>query len=185
MGKKGRKTLAMTMEKILPKLDDAVILMYFVMLAKAFRPSKMPASSTFRSFLSSSTSAHSRTDSAAVSTEIPTSAAVMAGRSFMPSPKKPTVWPLSCKTCTMRIFCLGDSSAKTVQRSTQTGSSLSVSWSRASPVSTAVVSIPRRRQMDTATLFWSPVSTLLRTCSAFSLSIALAALALGASKKTR
>ena len=39
MGKKGRNTLAITMEKMFPKLEEAVILMYLETLEKAFRPS--------------------------------------------------------------------------------------------------------------------------------------------------
>ena len=50
IGKKGKKALAQTMERILPKLELAVILMYLSILVKVFRPSKMPCSSTPRSF---------------------------------------------------------------------------------------------------------------------------------------
>lgn len=35
-----------------PKFDEAVILIYFVILAKAFLPSRIPSSNTPRSFLS-------------------------------------------------------------------------------------------------------------------------------------
>ena len=127
MGKKGKNTLAMTMEKMLPKLEDAVMRMYLETLAKALRPSWMPSSSTFRSFFSRTTSAASFTASAAVSTDIPTSDSTMAGRSFMPSPRKPTVCPLERRVSTICTFCFGDSSANTVVRSSRTGSSLSVS----------------------------------------------------------
>ena len=33
MGKKGKKALAASTENMLPKLEEAVILMYFIMLA--------------------------------------------------------------------------------------------------------------------------------------------------------
>ena len=52
--------------------------------------------------------------STAVSTEMPTSAAFSAGPSLMPSPRKPTTWPLRCSARMMRSFCAGDSLAKTV-----------------------------------------------------------------------
>ena len=54
--KKGKNILAMTIEKIFPKLEEAVILIYFDTLAKAFRPSLIPSSSTFKSFFSRTTS---------------------------------------------------------------------------------------------------------------------------------
>ena len=52
------------------------------------------------------------TASAAVSTEMPTSASTMAGRSFMPSPRKADACGrLPAGVCTISTFCLGDSSA--------------------------------------------------------------------------
>ena len=150
IGKKGKKTLAMTMEKMFPKLEDAVILMYFETLAKALRPSLIPSSSTFRSFFSRTTSAASLTVSAAVSTDIPTSDSTIAGRSFIPSPKKPTVCPLARRVCTTCTFCLGDNSENTVVCSNFTGISLSVRCSSSAPVRVCAVSIPNLRQMETA-----------------------------------
>ena len=42
MGRKGKNALAQTMERILPKLELAVILIYLSILVKVFRPSKIP-----------------------------------------------------------------------------------------------------------------------------------------------
>ena len=78
---------------MLPKLELAPILMYLMMLAKTLRPSMMPSSSTRRLFSRRMMSADSLATSTAVSTEMPTSAACMAGASLMPSPMKPTTWP--------------------------------------------------------------------------------------------
>ena len=112
-GKNGKKALAQTMERMLPKLELAVILMYLSILVKVLRPSKIPCSSTPRSFWSSTTSAASFAASTAVSTEMPTLASQSAGMSLIPSPKKPTVWPFWRKAETRRTFCPGVSSAKT------------------------------------------------------------------------
>ena len=185
MGKNGKNTLAITMEKMFPKLEDAVILMYFDTLAKAFRPSLMPSSSTFRSFFNSTTSALSFTASTAVSTDMPTSDSTIAGRSFMPSPKKPTVCPFSRRVCTIRTFCFGESSANSAVRSAFNGSSSSVSFSSSLPVSVCAVSMPSLRQTETATSRLSPVSTRTPTCSCCSCFMAAAALCLGASKNAR
>ena len=91
MGKKGRKALAIRTESMLPKLEEAVILIYFIMFAYVFRPSTTPSATTVRSFSSRMTPADSLAMSTAVSTEMPTSAARMAGASLMPSPMNPTV----------------------------------------------------------------------------------------------
>ena len=98
IGKKGRNALAHTIEKIFPKLELAVIRMYFDILINVFLPSKIPSSSTFKSLSNKTTSAASFAASTAVSTEIPTSASQIAGTSFSPSPKKPTVCPFSLNT---------------------------------------------------------------------------------------
>ena len=104
MGRNGRNALDASTESMFPKLDDAVIFMYFIILAYIFRPSITPRSSTMRSFSSSTTPAVSFAMSTAVSTDIPTSAALMAAASFMPSPMKPTLWPRSRSTLTILAF---------------------------------------------------------------------------------
>ena len=71
--------------------------MYLIMLAKVLRPSITPSSSTIRLFSSRMMSAASLAMSTAVSTEMPMSAVRSAGASLMPSPMKPTMWPLAFK----------------------------------------------------------------------------------------
>ena len=151
MGRKGKNALAQTMERILPKLELAVILIYLSILVKVFRPSKIPCSSTPRSFCSSTTSAASLAASTAVSTEIPTLASQRAGISLMPSPKKPTVCPFCSKADTRRTFCPGVSSENTWTLSTAALSSLSVISSNSAPVSTVSEGMPTLRQIETAT----------------------------------
>lgn len=91
IGRNGKNALAQMMEKIFPKLELAVILIYFSILVKVFRPSRTPCSNTFKSFCSNTTSAASLVASTAVSTEIPTFASFSAGMSLTPSPRNPTV----------------------------------------------------------------------------------------------
>ena len=50
IGKNGKNALAHTMEKIFPKLELAVILMYLSMFVNVLRPSRIPCSNTPRSF---------------------------------------------------------------------------------------------------------------------------------------
>lgn len=50
IGRNGKNALAQMMEKIFPKLELAVILIYFSILVKVFRPSRTPCSNTFKSF---------------------------------------------------------------------------------------------------------------------------------------
>ena len=151
IGRKGKNALAQTMERMLPKLELAVILMYLSILVKVLRPSRIPSSSTPRSFCSSTTSAASLAASTAVSTEMPTLASHRAGMSLMPSPRKPTVWSFCSKADTSRTFCPGVSSAKTWTSSTAAERALSVISSSCAPVSTLPQGMPTRRQMDTAT----------------------------------
>ena len=150
MGRKGKNALAQTMERMLPKLELAVILMYFSILVKVLRPSRMLSSSTPRSFCSSTTSAASLAASTAVSTEMPTLASHRAGMSLIPSPKKPTVCPF-CSKAPSRTFCPGVSSAKTWTSSTAAERALSAISSSCAPVRTLPQGMPTRRQMDTAT----------------------------------
>ena len=91
IGKKGINALAASTENIFPKFDEAVIFIYFIILAYVLRPSTIPSSSTMRSFSKRIISADSLAISTAVSTDIPISAAFIAAASFIPSPIKPTV----------------------------------------------------------------------------------------------
>ena len=50
IGKNGKNALAHTIEKILPKLELAVILMYLSIFVNVLRPSKIPCSNTPKSF---------------------------------------------------------------------------------------------------------------------------------------
>ena len=65
---------------MLPKLELAPILMYLMMLPKTLRPSSTPSSSTSRLFSSRMMSADSLAMSTALSTEMPTSAALQRRR---------------------------------------------------------------------------------------------------------
>ena len=86
MGINGKKALAINTENTFPKLEDAVNLMYLIILAYVFLPSIIPCSSTIRSFSKRMTSADSFAISTALSTETPTSAASSAPASLIPSP---------------------------------------------------------------------------------------------------
>ena len=110
------KADATSTENTLPKFELAVILMYLSMLAKVRRPSSTPSSSTIRLFSSRMISAASLAISTAVSTEMPMSAVRSAGASLMPSPMKPTTWPLPFKNRTMRSLCDGRQSGEHVVR---------------------------------------------------------------------
>src|SRR5574337_1613698 len=81
IGKKGKKALAIRIEKTFPKFELRVILIYFIMLTKTRRPSCTPTSSTSRLFSSRIIVLASLVISAAVSTEIPTSAVLKEGAS--------------------------------------------------------------------------------------------------------
>ena len=52
IGKNGRQTLAATTAMMFPKLDEAVMRMYFDMFTNVLRPSRMPSSRTPRSLCS-------------------------------------------------------------------------------------------------------------------------------------
>ncbi|OPZ76353.1 MAG: hypothetical protein BWY79_01660 [Actinobacteria bacterium ADurb.Bin444] len=74
------------MLNMLPKLALVAMKTYLRVLEKVRRPSLTPRPSTARSFSSRTKSAASLATSAAVSTEMPTSAACRAEASLMPSP---------------------------------------------------------------------------------------------------
>ena len=84
------------------------------MLANTFRPSRTPSASTSRSFSIRIASADSLAMSAAVSTEMPTSAARRAGASLMPSPRNPTTWPAPWSARMTRCLWAGDKRANRV-----------------------------------------------------------------------
>ena len=85
-GKKGKNKEAPAMLNILPKLELVAMNTYFKVLAKVVRPSLTPCTNTPRFFSIKTICAVSLATSAALSTEIPTSAACNAETSLMPSP---------------------------------------------------------------------------------------------------
>ena len=125
MGRKGRNALAPTTLNMLPKFELAAILMYLTMLPKTRRPSSTPCSSTIRLFSSRMMSEDSLAMSTALFTEMPTSAALRAGASLMPSPMKPNTWPLLWSARMMRSLCAGASLAKTLVAPAAAASSVS------------------------------------------------------------
>lgn len=74
------------MDRILPKLELRVILMYFMVLPKTLRPMRTAFSRMRRSLCRRMMSADSLAMSTAVSTDTDTSAAFIAGASLIPSP---------------------------------------------------------------------------------------------------
>ena len=183
MGKNGKNALAISTENTLPKLELAVMRMYFSMLLKVLRPSTTPSSSTIRLFSSRMMSAASLAMSTPPSTLMPMSAARSAGASLMPSPRKPTTCPLSRSACTMRSLCSGVSLANTLCCSTnarRAGPSKSsicaprITWSTAKPTS---------RHTLAATRSLSPVSTFTATPCAARASRAGAVDSFGGSRK--
>lgn len=80
------KALATNTLNTLPKLELAVILIYFKIFPNVVRPSKIPASNIVKLFSSRIISEASFAISVAVSTDIPTSASRNATASLMPSP---------------------------------------------------------------------------------------------------
>jgi len=160
--------------------------MYLVMLEKTLRPSMTPLSSTARLFSSRMMSADSLATSTALSTEMPTSAALSAGASLMPSPMKPTTWPPRRRAATILSFCMGSSLAKTWRSSTITASSCSSMAAISSPVTMAPPgSSPTWRQMLAVITALSPVKILGVMPWAIMARSASAALSLGGSRKAR
>src|ERR1700674_5235615 len=91
-------------ENMFPKFELIAIMMNFMMLPKARRPSVTPRSRTPRSCRSKMMSAASLVTSTALSTEMPTSEVWSDGASLMPSPRKPTTWPRCLNPRMMRFF---------------------------------------------------------------------------------
>ncbi|MNT25022.1 hypothetical protein D3C72_1605260 [compost metagenome] len=113
IGRNGRNAEATSTENTLPKLELAVMRMYFSMLLKVRRPWMTPSSSTIRFFSSRMMSAASLAMSTALSTLMPISAARSAGASLMPSPRKPTTLPCARSSRTSRSLCSGVRRANT------------------------------------------------------------------------
>ncbi|MPM88818.1 hypothetical protein SDC9_135922 [bioreactor metagenome] len=171
------------MLNMFPKLELAVILMYFMMLPKVLRPSITPSFNTIRSFSSKMISADSFAISTAVSTETLTSASFMAGASLIPSPMKPTVWPLLLMTRMIRAFCIGDSFAKIVTFSASVASCSSVILSILLPNRIFSTERPTSLQIFLAITSLSPVRIFTSTPYSFSALIAEADEVLGGSRK--
>ncbi|KAF1036811.1 MAG: hypothetical protein GAK34_03287 [Delftia tsuruhatensis] len=183
MGRKGIKAEATITENTLPKLELAVMRMYFSMLLKVRRPSITPCSSTIRLFSSRMMSAASLAMSTALSTLMPMSAARRAGASLMPSPMKPVMWPLARSACTMRSLCSGVSRAKNWCRSTVWRSISSFMCSICVPRTMWSAGSPTSRQTLAATSSLSPVSSLTATPCAARAASASAVVSFGGSRK--
>lgn len=85
-GKNFRNRLAPAIENIFPKLALVATNIYFKVLIKVLLPSFIPDNRTSKLFYKRTMDAASFAVSAVVSTDIPTSACLMAGASFIPSP---------------------------------------------------------------------------------------------------
>ena len=160
IGKKGKKALATKIENTFPKFELKVILMYFIILVNTLRPSMTPLSRTFKLFSNKMIELASLVISAAVSTEIPTSAVRKAGASLMPSPIKPTVWPAAWMVSMIRDFCIGFNFANRLVFAAFSANSSSDRWSISVPNKYSSASIPTSRQTFCATIALSPVNTL-------------------------
>src|SRR5271169_2973486 len=91
IGTKGSHDAAIVTEKILPKLLDAAILRYFIVLPWVILPYKTPLTTCARLFWRRIIFAACFATEVPVSTEIPTSTDRSAGASLIPgSPKNPT-----------------------------------------------------------------------------------------------
>ena len=109
IGRNGNAIDATAIDNMLPKFELAPIRTYLRMLAKVRRPSSTPSATTSRSDASRIMSAAAWATPVAPSTDSPISAAFSAGASLMPSPRKPTTWPLACNALTIRDFWSGAS----------------------------------------------------------------------------
>jgi hypothetical protein len=130
-------------------------------------------------------SADSLPTSTAVSTETPTSARFSAGASLMPSPRKPTTWPLACRAWMRLSFCAGESRAKAVASSASPASLSCARPANSAPVTTCSAPRPTSRQTLRVTKSLSPASTLTVIPACLSARMARAVESLGGSKKAR
>src|SRR6478672_5844785 len=170
---------------MLPKLLDVPISTYLMVLAKMRRPSATPVASTPRSFSNSTTSAASFATSAAVSTEMPTSAACRASASLTPSPRKPTDRPVRRSETIRRAFCSGEIRAKIVWFCAAASNAASSSTSISAPVIVPLDIKPKSAQTFSATCGLSPVATLTSIPRAASWASESRAAAFGSSANTR
>ena len=163
IGTNGKKMLAPNTLNMLPKFEEAAILIYLMMLPKTRRPSSTPSSSTSKLFSSKMMSEDSLAISTALLTEMPTSAARSAGASLMPSPIKPTTCPFLRSTWMMCSLCSGASLAKTVVFSAALASSSSFIASISAPSKISSTGKPTCRQTVCVTRLLSPVKILTAT----------------------
>ena len=166
------------MLNMFPKLALVAMKTYFRVLANVVRPS-------LRSFSSSTISAASLATSAAVSTEIPTSAAWRADASLIPSPMYPTTFPAFLNAIIIRSFWLGSISAKTFTEPTLLSRAPSLIWRSSGPLIILVSDRPIFLLMLAATRRLSPVMILSETPRLFSLAIVSRMFAFGGSKSVR
>ena len=123
--------------------------------------------------------------STASSTLMPTSARRSAGASLIPSPRKPTTWPLARRQAMTRSLCRGLSLAKIVVDSTAAPSSLSVIASISAPVSVPRTFRPTISLTCLVTASLSPVRILISICDASSSRRASVADSFGGSRNAR
>ena len=173
------------MLNIFPKFALVAIKTYLSVLAKVVRPSLTPSISTPRSFSSNTISAASLATSAAVSTEIPTSAAWSAEASLIPSPIYPTTFPAFRIAIIIRSFWLGSISAKTSVVPTLRSNALSLIWRSSGPLIILVSDRPIFLLTLAATRWLSPVIIFKETPSFFSFVIVSRIFAFGGSKRVR
>ena len=111
-GKNFKNKLAPAIENIFPKFALVATNMYFNVLMNVLLPSFIPDTKTFKLFSNKTIDAASFAVSAAVSTDIPTSACFIAGASFIPSPIYPTISPACLYAKIIFSFWFGLISAK-------------------------------------------------------------------------
>ena len=173
------------MLNIFPKLALVAIKTYLRVFAKVVRPSLTPSISTPRSFSSNTISAAPLATSAAVSTEIPTSAAWRAEASLMPSPIYPTTLPALRIAIIILSFWLGSISAKTSVAPTLLSNALSLIFRSSGPLMILLSDRPIFLLRLAATRWLSPVIIFSDTPRFFSLVIVSRILGFGGSKRVR
>ncbi len=114
------------MLNMLPKFELLPISTYLVTFCTVRRPSITASCTTERSCSSRMRPAASLATSAALSTEMPTSAAWMAEASLIPSPRKPTTRPDRLQARSTRSFCCGVTRQNTLIRASRARSASSL-----------------------------------------------------------
>ena len=130
-------------------------------------------------------SADSFATSTAESTEMPTSDVLSASASFIPSPRNPTTCLLRCSARIMRSFCIGETRAKMVFRSTSTWSESSDACEISSPVITPFTLRPTTCAIFLFTSSLSPERILTSTPRFISSDSDVCAVCLGGSRNAR